>query len=265
MKKIITICILCVLVLTACSKNGDSSSNSKSISAESTTSTVTTTATTTVATTTTTTTATMTTTAATTTTTTPVTTTTVTTTTPDNKKTKASTTTTTSTTTTKKKSQQNPAPPEKNNNTSTLPGPKSLKQGLTDEEYAQAYDIALEIVNRNVKIANWDKDNHTAEQAWILLGGIKSDIYNIYNSGTHIETGKYYYTAYGALVLREASCAGVCRAVALCLVILDIPYEHVNENLWKHQYIRVYVIGEEFNEYIRIDAQGGVFGSDGWD
>lgn len=40
-------------------------------------------------------------------------------------------------------------------------------------------------------------------------------------------------------VLRTASCAGCARATALCLDILGIPYEHVNENQYSHQWCRV--------------------------
>ena len=36
-----------------------------------------------------------------------------------------------------------------------------------------------------------------------------------------------------------ASSAGVARAVGLCLNMLTIPYEHVNANTWKQQFVRV--------------------------
>ena len=48
-----------------------------------------------------------------------------------------------------------------------------------------------------------------------------------------------YNTPYGYLVNRIASCAGCARATGLCLNILGIPYEHVNENKWLHQWCRV--------------------------
>ena len=96
-----------------------------------------------------------------------------------------------------------------------------------------------------------------------MLQGIHADIRAIYNSGTHIETGSYYNTAFGTFILKESSCAGVTRAVGLCLYILGIPYVHVNENQWAHQWNRVYI--ESHNAYLNIDAQGGIFSfSDDW-
>ena len=49
----------------------------------------------------------------------------------------------------------------------------------------------------------------------------------------------HYNDPYGYFVLRTASCAGCARATALCLDILGIPYEHVNENQYAHQWCRV--------------------------
>mgnify|MGYP006987329558 CR=1 FL=1 len=49
----------------------------------------------------------------------------------------------------------------------------------------------------------------------------------------------HYNDPYGYFVLRTASCAGCARATALCLDILGIPYEHVNENQYSHQWCRV--------------------------
>ena len=40
-------------------------------------------------------------------------------------------------------------------------------------------------------------------------------------------------------LLVRASCAGCTRATGLCLNMLGIPYEHVNENQWSHQWCRV--------------------------
>lgn len=40
-----------------------------------------------------------------------------------------------------------------------------------------------------------------------------------------------------------ASCAGGDRALGLCLNAMGIPYEHVNENKMKHQWLRVNVDG----------------------
>lgn len=53
-----------------------------------------------------------------------------------------------------------------------------------------------------------------------------------------IDSGQVYYTTdephyndpYGYFVTGVASCAGCTRATGLCLDMLVIPFEHVNEN-----------------------------------
>lgn len=44
--------------------------------------------------------------------------------------------------------------------------------------------------------------------------------------------------AFGYLVNHVASCAGSTRTTGLCLNMLGINYEHVNENQWTHQWCR---------------------------
>ena len=129
----------------------------------------------------------------------------------------------------------------------TLPGSTALKKGMTNEEYAQAYDIANEIVNR-----------HKNKEEIEMLCRITEDIYNIYKSGVHSEKDPHYSDVYGVFVLKRASCAGVTRAVCLAMTILGTPYEHVNENQWTHQWCRIFSKSE--NEYCVLDGQGGYVG-----
>ena len=129
----------------------------------------------------------------------------------------------------------------------TLPGSVSLKKGMTSAEYAEAYAIAEAIVNR-----------HKDEDEVDMLCRIAEDIYNIYKSGVHSEKDPHYSDVYGVFVLKRASCAGVTRAVCLCMTILGKPYEHVNENKWTHQWCRVFIESE--NSYCVVDAQGGFVG-----
>ena len=135
---------------------------------------------------------------------------------------------------------------------------------MTDEQFYEAYLIALEIVNKNKHNTDIDWVWGVTTPSMSVLSGIVKDINDIYKSGIHIETGEYFATVYGALVLKEASCAGVSRAVGLCMSILDIPYEHINEDKWLHQYIRVVVWSGVYGEYIRLDAQSMIGGSDGF-
>ncbi|MBQ8390886.1 MAG: S-layer homology domain-containing protein, partial [Oscillibacter sp.] len=101
-----------------------------------------------------------------------------------------------------------------------------LRKNTTDEEFAQAYDMALEIVT---PYANLSREEQ--------LYGIAVSLRSIVDSGINYSTSEAHYNdPYGFFVLNTASCAGCARATGLCLSILGIPYEHVNENQWSHQW-----------------------------
>ncbi len=119
---------------------------------------------------------------------------------------------------------------------------KSIQKKCTDAELQAAYDIALEIVTPLAK-------KSTEEQ----LYGIARELRRLFDSGMSYSTDTPHYNdPYGYFVLKTASCAGCTRATGLCLNILGIPYEHVNENQWGHQWCRVNVDGS----YWICDAYG---------
>ena len=62
----------------------------------------------------------------------------------------------------------------------------------------------------------------------------------------------HYSDVYGLFVSKSASCAGETRAIGLCLNQLGIPYTHVNEGVYSHQWCRVDVNGT----YWICDAYG---------
>lgn len=107
---------------------------------------------------------------------------------------------------------------------------KSLKRKMTDEEFQQAYEEARKIVT---PLAFKSR----AEQ----LQGIANALREMVDDGTVVYStdAPHYNDAYGYLVLHVASCAGCARTTGLCLNMLGIPYEHVNENQWSHQWCRV--------------------------
>lgn len=110
---------------------------------------------------------------------------------------------------------------------------KSLKKKMTDEEFQAAYDEALKIVQPLV-----GKDMETQ------LTSIMSTLRARFDSGMSYSTSSAHYNdAYGYLILGSASCAGSARTTGLCLNMLGIPYEHVNENQWSHQWCRVNLNG----------------------
>lgn len=107
---------------------------------------------------------------------------------------------------------------------------KSLKRKMTDDEFAQAYEQARRIVT---PLAFKSREEQ--------LAGIANSLREMVDDGTvaYSTDVPHYNDAYGYLVLHVASCAGCARTTGLCLNMLGIPYEHVNENQWSHQWCRV--------------------------
>lgn len=105
----------------------------------------------------------------------------------------------------------------------------SLRKKTTDSEFAQAYTVALELVTPYAKLSREEQ-----------LHGIAVELRALFENGmTYSTSAPHYNDPYGYFVLNTASCAGCARATGLCLNILGIPYEHVNENQWGHQWCRV--------------------------
>lgn len=110
---------------------------------------------------------------------------------------------------------------------------KSLRKKMTDEELNAAYNVALEIVKPYAGLTKEEQ-----------LQGIAYSIRMIFeNGGAYSMSEAHYNDPYGYLILGTASCAGCARATGLCLNILGIPYEHVNENQYTHQWCRVEING----------------------
>lgn len=119
---------------------------------------------------------------------------------------------------------------------------KSLKKKMSDEEFAAAYQEALKLVTPLAAKSR-------SEQ----LAGIASALREMFDTQmSYSMSTEHYNDPYGYFVLHTASCAGCARATGLCLNILGIPYEHVNENQYSHQWCRVDVDGE----YWICDAYG---------
>lgn len=118
----------------------------------------------------------------------------------------------------------------------------SIQKKCTDAELQAAYDVALGIVTPLAKKSETEQ-----------LQGIAKALRAMFDAGmTYSTSAPHYNDPYGYFVLGTASCAGCTRATGLCLNILGIGYEHVNENQWGHQWCRVNVDGE----YWICDAYG---------
>ena len=112
---------------------------------------------------------------------------------------------------------------------------KSLQKKCTDEEFQTAYDAAYELMKpvANLKV--------TDQLLWICA--VMNDIYESPDFVYSMEI-PHYNDPYGYIINHCASCAGFTRAVGLCLSMIGIEYEHVNEGGFTHQWNRFIINGE---------------------
>ena len=106
----------------------------------------------------------------------------------------------------------------------------SLKKNMTNQEFQQAYNFALQLVTPLTGLSR--KDQLVGVATGIRMGVDLGKV--VYST-----SAPHYNDPYGYFVTGVGSCAGSTRATGLCLNILGIPYEHVNENKWGHQWCRV--------------------------
>ncbi len=111
-----------------------------------------------------------------------------------------------------------------------LANKKSLQRKMTNAELQAAYNKAATIVTPLLGQSREDQ-----------LSGIASAVRSLADNGFVVYTTSvpHYNDPYGYFVTGVGSCAGETRAIGLCLNMLGIPYEHVNENQWSHQWCRV--------------------------
>lgn len=125
-----------------------------------------------------------------------------------------------------------------------LANKNSLQKKMTNAEFQSAYNVAANIV---VPLIGMNRDDQ--------LSSIASSIRSMVDSGAvqYTTSVPHYNDPYGYFVSGVGSCAGETRATGLCLNMLGIPYEHVNENQWSHQWCRVPMAD---GSYWIVDAYG---------
>lgn len=124
-----------------------------------------------------------------------------------------------------------------------LANKKSLQKSCTAEEFQAAYDVAAQIVTPLIGLSQ-------EEQLSSIAAALRSMVDN--GQVVYSTEAQHYNDPYGYFVAGVASCAGCARATGLCLNMLGISYEHVNENQWSHQWCRVNINGT----YWICDAYG---------
>ncbi|MCH5345017.1 MAG: SH3 domain-containing protein [Acetatifactor sp.] len=124
-----------------------------------------------------------------------------------------------------------------------LANKKSLQKKCTDEEFQAAYDAATQIVTPLIGLSREEQ-----------LVGIAAALRNMVDNGQVVYSTEaaHYNDPYGYLLVGVSSCAGCTRTTGLCLNMLGISYEHVNEDQWRHQWCRVNIDGT----YWICDAYG---------
>ena len=129
----------------------------------------------------------------------------------------------------------------------SLPISDSLRRGMTNEEFNEAYDIAYGLLSQ-----------YSSFNREVQITAIFNELTNIRHvvPWEYSMTERHYNNVYGFFVLNRTSCAGDVRAAGLCLTILGIPYEHLNENQAGHQWARVQ-LGDR---YVVIDINAGWMG-----
>ena len=105
-----------------------------------------------------------------------------------------------------------------------------FKKYMSDSQFQKAYNKALKIV---LPLGDLNRKQQ--------LMGVASALREMVSNMTYSMSDAHYNDPYGYLVKKTASCAGCTRATGLCLDILGIKYEHVNENQYTHQWARVKV------------------------
>ena len=129
---------------------------------------------------------------------------------------------------------------------------KSLRKNCTKAEFYNAYDEAYPIVLAARAAAPNNMYGQMAYVAKVLYNRIN------YNPGVRYKTsGKHYNDPCGVFgnvdkysngtrIPYGADCAVTTRAMGLCLNMLQIPYQHINENTWKQQWCRVTINGKSY-------------------
>lgn len=108
---------------------------------------------------------------------------------------------------------------------------KSYRKYMTKAQFKKAYNKALKMV---LPAGDLSKKEQLRYVTGVLRAYFDQNM-------SYTSSKPHYNDPYGYLCLKRASCAGCARTTGLCLNILGIKYEHVNENKWTHQWCRVKV------------------------
>ncbi|MCR5301999.1 MAG: hypothetical protein K6E49_06125 [Lachnospiraceae bacterium] len=129
---------------------------------------------------------------------------------------------------------------------------KSLRKNCTKAEFYNAYDEAYPIV---IAAREMYPNNMLGQMSYVA----KTLYERInFNPGVPYKTKGAHYNdpcgvfgnvdkdENGVRIPYGCDCAGATRAMGLCLNMLQIPYNHINENQWKQQWCQVTINGRRY-------------------
>ena len=145
-------------------------------------------------------------------------------------------------TTSKKSSTSNKSSSSSGSSTSTVAGRLSLAK-------AEAKRVVAKIIKPGM--SDYDK-------AYAIMMYIYENVDVQTNQSAEAYKKNYGNEAYAALVLKIAACSGRCKAVTLLCDAAGLKSQHVNKDLWTHQWNKVLIDGK----WIILDSQAGILGGE---
>lgn len=104
----------------------------------------------------------------------------------------------------------------------------------SNSKYNQALEIAKEAVNAVRELTGTEKSLYQIEVATSMVANY------VTNNVVYSDTDPDDWTAYGVFIAHRASCQGAADALGMVLTELGYQWEHINKNLYTHQWLKVY-------------------------
>ena len=135
-----------------------------------------------------------------------------------------------------------------NNNANQTSNPASTKEGRLKLAKEEAKRVVSKIITNGMT---------KKEKAIAICNYIYETVESQNDQSTEAYKKNYGDEAYAALILKKAACSGRCHAVTLLCNEAGLESQHVNENLWKHQWNKVKI---DDGSWLVIDSQINLYG-----
>ncbi len=139
-----------------------------------------------------------------------------------------------------------------NSNTNTNTSSKndtSTKDGRLNLAKAEAKRVVSNIIKPGMS---------DYEKAYAIMMYIFQSVEVQHNQSTEAYKTNFGNEAYAALILKIAACSGRCKAITLLCDAAGLKSQHINKDLWTHQWNKVLIDGK----WVVLDSQIGLLGGD---